>query len=110
MIKELLSESGYVVFGIILVLFAIGIAFMTFNDVGPAGAINRFQADWRGRPRYYPALTVFVLLLPWIPVAFVGGLVWDRLTGQGPGMDTTSRRKRRRASLDREGASPRTAI
>jgi hypothetical protein len=54
----------------------------TFANEGIPGWLNDVQADLLGG-RYYPALTVALLVIPILAVTWPIGLLFDYATGQG---------------------------
>lgn len=82
MLERMLSKWGYrVYFGVVIALMAY-VFWGTFTNAGLAGWLNEMQANVLAG-RFFPSLTVVLLLIPVLAIAFPVGFLCDYLTGQG---------------------------
>ena len=82
MLDRMLSKGGRAVLMIIFVPLMIYIMWETFNDAGIAHWLNHWQASMFGG-KYYPKLTIVLLIFPALALATPFGFLFDYFAGRG---------------------------
>jgi len=83
MFERVLSSRGRKVYIVFMVLMMGMLVWQIFTKSGPAGWLNRFQAEHLFSGTYYPELTLAILAIPILAISFGIGLFHDYLMGQG---------------------------